>query len=30
MDVDEYPLRQPGEERLIVRVEPEVVKHWGS
>jgi len=30
MGVDEYPLRQPGEERLIVRVEPEVVKHWGA
>jgi len=30
MDVDEYPLRQPGEERLIVRVEPDVVKHWGA
>ena len=30
MGVDEYPLRQPGEERLIVRVEPDVVKHWGA
>ena len=23
MDVDEYPLRQPGEQRVIIRVEPE-------
>jgi len=30
MDVDEYPLRQPGEERLIVRVDPESVRVWGS
>lgn len=27
MGVDEYPLRQPGEERVIVRVEPEKVQH---
>lgn len=27
MGVDEYPLRQPGEERLIVRIQPERVQH---
>lgn len=27
MGVDEYPLRQPGEERVVVRVEPEKVQH---
>jgi PPOX class probable F420-dependent enzyme len=27
MDVDEYPLRQPGEKRLIVKIEPEKVTH---
>jgi PPOX class probable F420-dependent enzyme len=27
MGVDEYPLRQPGEERVIVKVEPERVQH---
>ena len=27
MEVDEYPLRQPGEERVIVKVEPERVQH---
>ncbi len=26
MGVDEYPLRQPGEQRLIIRVEPERVE----
>jgi PPOX class probable F420-dependent enzyme len=30
MGVDEYPLRQPGEQRVIIRVEPEHVHHWGS
>jgi PPOX class probable F420-dependent enzyme len=25
MDLDEYPLRQPGEQRVIIRVEPEHV-----
>jgi PPOX class probable F420-dependent enzyme len=30
MDKDEYPLRQPGEQRVIIRVEPERVKVWGS
>jgi len=27
MGVDEYPLRQPGEQRVIVRVAPERVSH---
>jgi PPOX class probable F420-dependent enzyme len=27
MGVDEYPLRQPGEERVIVKIEPEKVQH---
>ncbi len=27
MGVDEYPLRQPGEERVIVKIEPERVQH---
>lgn len=27
MEVDEYPLRQPGEERIVVRVKPEKVQH---
>src|SRR5579884_2932040 len=26
MGVEEYPLRRPGEQRVIIRVEPEVVK----
>jgi len=30
MGVDEYPLRQPGEQRLIIRVEPEYVHVWGG
>jgi PPOX class probable F420-dependent enzyme len=30
MDKDSYPLRQPGEQRLIIRVEPEHVKVWGA
>lgn len=30
MDVDEYPFRQPGEQRLIIKVEPERVKVQGS
>jgi PPOX class probable F420-dependent enzyme len=29
MGVDEYPLRRPGEQRVIIRVEPEQVHHWG-
>jgi PPOX class probable F420-dependent enzyme len=27
---DEYPYRQPGEERVIIRVEPEYVHTYGS
>jgi PPOX class probable F420-dependent enzyme len=27
---DEYPFRQPGEQRLIVRIEPEYAKVWGG
>jgi len=27
---DEYPFRQPGEERLIFRIEPERVHHMGG
>jgi PPOX class probable F420-dependent enzyme len=27
MGVDEYPLRKPGEERVIVKIEPEKVTH---
>jgi PPOX class probable F420-dependent enzyme len=30
MGVDEYPLRQPGEQRVIIRVEPEHVHTFGS
>jgi|SRR5271165_1263841 len=30
MGVDEYPLRQPGEQRVIIRVEPEVAKVHGG
>ena len=30
MDADEYPLRQPGEQRVIIRVEPEHTKVWGG
>jgi hypothetical protein len=30
MGVDEYPMRQPGEQRVIVRVAPEHVHHWGA
>ena len=26
---DEYPYRQPGEQRVIIRVEPEQAKVWG-
>ena len=29
MDVDEYPLRQPGEQRVIIRVEPDHVHAFG-
>ncbi len=30
LDRDSYPFRQPGEERVIIRVEPEHVHVWGS
>ncbi|HTD09197.1 MAG TPA: PPOX class F420-dependent oxidoreductase [Solirubrobacteraceae bacterium] len=30
MGVDEYPLRQPGEQRVIIRVAPEHVHVFGS
>jgi len=30
LDKDEYPFRQPGEQRVIVRVEPEHAKVWGG
>ncbi len=30
MDADSYPLRQPGEQRVIIRVEPERAHVWGS
>jgi PPOX class probable F420-dependent enzyme len=30
MDVDSYPMRQPGEQRLIIRVQPDYVKVWGG
>jgi PPOX class probable F420-dependent enzyme len=29
LDADEYPLRQPGEQRVILRVEPEHVHEYG-
>ncbi|HEX4186619.1 MAG TPA: PPOX class F420-dependent oxidoreductase [Solirubrobacteraceae bacterium] len=30
LGVDEYPMRQPGEQRLIITVEPEYVKVMGG
>jgi PPOX class probable F420-dependent enzyme len=30
LDQDTYPLRQPGEQRVIIRVEPEHVHMWGG
>jgi PPOX class probable F420-dependent enzyme len=30
LDADEYPLRKPGEQRLIIRIDPERVTHWGG
>ena len=30
MDVEQYPLRQPGEQRMIIRVEPEHVHAFGA
>jgi PPOX class probable F420-dependent enzyme len=30
MDKDSYPFRQPGEQRLIIRVKPDDVRVWGN
>jgi PPOX class probable F420-dependent enzyme len=30
MDVDSYPMRQPGEQRVIIRIEPEHAHVWGG
>jgi PPOX class probable F420-dependent enzyme len=30
LDVDKYPMRQPGEQRVIIRVEPDYVKVFGG
>jgi PPOX class probable F420-dependent enzyme len=30
LDKDSYPLRQPGEQRVIIRIEPEHVHLWGG
>jgi PPOX class probable F420-dependent enzyme len=30
LDVDKYPMRQPGEQRVIIRVEPDYVKVLGG
>jgi PPOX class probable F420-dependent enzyme len=30
MGVEEYPMRQPGEQRVIIRVEPEHVRAFGG
>jgi PPOX class probable F420-dependent enzyme len=30
MDADEYPFRQPGEQRIIIKVDPDTVKIWGG
>jgi PPOX class probable F420-dependent enzyme len=30
MDADSYPLRKPGEQRLIIRVEPQHTRVYGS
>jgi PPOX class probable F420-dependent enzyme len=30
MDVDSYPFRQPGEQRLTVKIEPEKVNHTAA
>jgi hypothetical protein len=30
LDRDEYPGRKPGEQRVIIRVEPEHARLWGS
>ena len=30
LDVDEYPMRQPGEQRVVISVEPDYVKVFGG
>lgn len=30
MGVEQYPLRQPGEQRLIIRIDPDYVHVWGG
>jgi PPOX class probable F420-dependent enzyme len=30
LDVDKYPMRQPGDQRVIIRVEPDYVKVFGG
>ncbi len=30
LDKDSYPFRQPGEQRVIIKIEPEYVHVWGS
>jgi PPOX class probable F420-dependent enzyme len=30
LDRDEYPFRTPDEQRIIVRIEPDQVRRWGS
>jgi PPOX class probable F420-dependent enzyme len=30
LDQDSYPFRQPGEQRVIIKVDPEYVHVWGS
>jgi PPOX class probable F420-dependent enzyme len=30
LDVDNYPMRQPGDQRVIIRVEPDYVKVFGG
>jgi PPOX class probable F420-dependent enzyme len=30
LDVDKYPMRQPGEQRVIIRAEPDYVKVFGG
>jgi PPOX class probable F420-dependent enzyme len=30
LDVDKYPVREPGEQRVIIRVEPDYVKVFGG
>ncbi|HEV2943951.1 MAG TPA: PPOX class F420-dependent oxidoreductase [Solirubrobacteraceae bacterium] len=30
MDKDSYPFRQPGEQRVIIRIDPEHAKVWGG